>query len=487
MRLPKSNLNRGIFLYVLGNNMLLLGFAFLISGVVSCIYGEKERLFFLLASSVMFMLGAFTAYKNKNFTSQISKKDGRLIVGLMWLIVPLLGALPYMFTLGKFSFVNSLFESYSGYTTTGASIIGNIASVPKGLLFYRSLTQWIGGLGFAMLVIIFVRNFSDGSKNLFNAEFNSIEKEKERPHIKSTVYRIFGIYTAFTILCCTLLTLGEMNFFEAICHSFSTISTGGFSVSDGNIGAYSDYSQIVIMVFMFLSGISYFLLIWFVRGKWRRVFHDEQLRMYCFMTLAFGIGFSLYFLSRSNMDFLQSVKTSFFYVASTLSSTGFDLKAHNLGIFVSAGLVLLMFIGGCSASSSTGLKIIRAVILLKYIPVAMKRVFHPRAIIPVRYNNKALRDSSVSLVFGFFFLFFVIFLFGVIGLTMAGNDFTHAFALSAASISNIGPVMGSLADGFSYNDLTSLSKYLIITLMLIGRLEIYAFFAILSPSVWSKR
>ena len=487
MQLPKSNLNRGIFLYVLGNNMLLLGFAFLVSGLVSCIYGEKEKFFFLVASPLMFLLGAFTAYRNKNFTSQISKKDGRLIVGLMWLIVPLLGALPYMFALDDFSFVNSLFESYSGYTTTGASIIGNIASVSKGLLFYRSLTQWIGGLGFAMLVIVFVRNFPDGAKNLFNAEFNSIEKEKERPHIKSTFYRIFGSYTGFTILCCTLLSLGEMNFFEAICHTFSTISTGGFSVSDGNMGAYSDYSQIVIMVFMFLSGISYFLLLWFVRGKWKKVFHDEQLRMYSLMTLVFGIGFSLYFLSRNDMAFLQSVKTSFFYVISTLSSTGFDMKTHNLGIFVSAGLVLLMFIGGCSASSSTGLKIIRAVILLKYIPVAMKRVFHPRAIIPVRYNNKALRDGSVSLVFGFFFLFFVIFLFGVIGLTMAGNDFTHAFALSAASISNIGPVMGSLAEGFSYNDLTSLSKYLIITLMLIGRLEIYAFFAILSPSVWSKR
>ncbi len=487
MRLPKSNLNRGIFLYILGNNLLLLCFAFLVSGVVSCIYEEKESLFFFSASFAMLLLGLFTTYKNKNFTCRISKKDGRLIVGLMWLVVPFLGALPYMFILTKFSFVNSLFESYSGYTTTGASIIADMATVPKGLLFYRSLTQWIGGLGFAMLVIIFVRNFPDGSKNLFNAEFNSIEKEKERPHIKSTVYRIFGIYTGFTILCCTLLSLGDMNFFEALCHTFSTISTGGFSVADGNIGSYSDYSQVVVMVFMFLSGISYFLLIWFVRGRWGKVFRDEQLRMYSLMTLVFGIGFSLYFLSKSNMNFLQSIKTSFFYVVSTLSSTGFDLKAPGLGIFVSAGLVLLMFIGGCSASSSTGLKIIRSIILLKYIPVAMKRVFHPRAIIPVRYNNKALQDSAVNLVFGFFFLFFVIFLFGLIGLTMTGNSFMHAFALSAASISNIGPVMGSLAEGFSYNELSSLSKYIIIILMLIGRLEIYAFFAILSPSVWSKR
>ncbi len=482
----KSNFNRKIFLYVLGSNLLLLGIAFLLSAVVSFIYGEKEHIIFVVSCVVALLLGGFIAWKNRGFNTQISKKDGRLIVGLMWLIIPIFGALPYALDFHNFSFTDAIFESFSGYTTTGASIIRDVETSSKGILFYRALTQWIGGLGFALLVIGFVRNFPLGAKNLFNAEFNSIEKEKERPHIKNTVYRIFGIYSGFTLLCCGLLMLGDMDWFASICHSLATISTGGFSVSNGNIGSYSNYSQIVIMVFMFLSGISYFLLFWFVSGKWKRVFKDEQLRVYCAVILIFSLGFVLYFSVFGSEDFQDTVSASLFYVISTLSTTGFDLEMQNLGFFASACLILLMFIGGCSASSSTGLKIIRMIILLKYIPVAMKRVFHPRAIIPVRYNSKALRDREVSLAFGFFFLFFAVFLFGVIALTMAGNDFVSSFALSAASISNVGPLMGTVAQGFSYASLDIVSKYILILLMLLGRLEIFALLAVFSPTVWRK-
>ncbi len=482
----KSNFNRKIFLYVLGSNLLLLGVAFLLSGIVSIIYGERDLQLFVLATCFAVLLGGIAVCKTRGFKTQISKKDGRLIVGLLWLIIPLFGALPYVLDFRNFTFTDAVFESFSGYTTTGASIIRDVEATSKGILFYRALTQWIGGIGFAILVIGFVRNFPLGAKNLFNAEFNSIEKEKERPHIKNTVYRIFGIYCGFTILCFGLLMLGDMDWFSSFCHSLATISTGGFSISNGNIGSYGDYSQIVIMVFMFLSGISYFLLFWLVSGKWKRVFKDEQLRIYCILVLFFSLGFVLYFSVFGSEEFQSTLKTSLFYVISTVSTTGFDLKSQNLGVFATACLILLMFVGGCSASSSTGLKIIRMILLLKYIPVAMKRIFHPRAIIPVRYNGKAVRDREVSLVFGFFFLFFAVFLFGIIALTMAGNDFVSSFALSAASISNIGPIMGTVAQGFSYAELGVVSKYVLIALMLLGRLEIFALLAVFSPTVWKN-
>lgn len=482
----KSNFNKGIFFYVFGSNILLLSFVFLLCALVSFLYGEREMLFFALLGVGTFLPGFIAAWKNRDFSTRISKKDGRLIVGLMWILIPIVGALPYVFCYRDFSIVDALFESYSGYTTTGASVLRSVSSTSKGVLFYRALTQWIGGLGFALLVIFFVRDFPLGAKNLFNAEFNSIEKEKERPHIKNTVYRILGIYFGFTVLCCVLLALGDMDLFSSVCHSLATISTGGFSVSDGNIGSYGNYSQIVIMVFMFLSGISYFLLFWLVSGRWKKVFRDEQLRMYCLIILVCTAAFTLLFTLRNSLPLPTAIKSSFFYVISTLSTTGFDLKSQTLGALPSAVLLLLMFIGGCSASSSTGLKVIRFVVLLKYIPVAMKRVFHPRAVILVRFNGKGLRDNEVSGIFGFFFLFFAIFLLGIIALTTAGNDFVSSFALSAASLGNLGPIMGSVANGFSYADLGVLSKSVLIVLMLLGRLEIFALLAVFSPSVWKK-
>jgi trk system potassium uptake protein TrkH len=339
MAFTQGRFNKKIFFYITGSNILLLGIIFLLSGIVSFYYGEKDCLFFVLSFLISLLVGGFAVWKNRNFVAQISKKDGRLIVGLMWLIIPILGALPYMFDSKDFSLVDALFESFSGYTTTGASVLSNIESVSKGVLFYRALTQWIGGLGFALLVIIFIKDFPEGAKNLFNAEFNSIEKEKDRPHIRNTVFKLFGLYFFFTISCFVLLNIGEMNVFEAICYTFSTISTGGFAVSDSNVGIYSTYSHIVIMVFMFLSGISFFQLISLLNGKFKKVFKDEQLRMYFLLVLFFSFAFLLYNTFTQEGEFQNRLKTSFFYVISTLSTTGFDLKSANIGLFSSACLI----------------------------------------------------------------------------------------------------------------------------------------------------
>ena len=239
-------------------NLLFFSMVFFISGLCSYLF-DDNYLPFIISFLFTAFIGFLLAYRNRNYTSLISKKDGRLLIGLLWLIMPVFGALPYM--IYGFSFTNALFESYSGFTTTGASVIKDVSIMPKGLLLYRSFTQWVGGLGFAVFIILFLKTMRNGANNLFNAEFNSIEKEKDSPHIRNTVYKIFTIYSLLTLFCFLLLVRGEMNWFEALFHSFSTISTGGFSVSNGNIGSYSTYSQYVIILFMFLSGISYFLFL----------------------------------------------------------------------------------------------------------------------------------------------------------------------------------------------------------------------------------
>ena len=477
------NLNKKIFFYIFGMNLLFFSVVFLFSGL--CSYFFKDNyLPFLFSFLFTSVIGFFLAYRNRNYTALISKKDGRLLIGLLWILMPIFGAVPYI--IHGFSFTNAFFESYSGFTTTGASIIKDVELMPKGLLLYRSFTQWLGGLGFAVFIIIFIKTMRNGANNLFNAEFNSIEKEKDSPHIRSTVYKIFIIYSSLTLFCFLLLLRGDITWFEALCHSLSTISTGGFSVSNGNIGSYTSYSQWVIMIFMFLSGISYFLFLFAFKGKWKRVLKDEQLRFYVLIILSFALIFFFYFFFNKSLDVFSAIRTSLFYVVSVVSSTGFDLQANALGMLPTIIFIFLMFIGGCSASSSTGLKIVRVIVLFRYIPVSLKRIFHPRAIIPVRYNGKALRDESVRLIFGFFFLFLLIFLAGALFLSLTGNGFVESLSLSAAAISNMGPIMGSIAEGFSYVELNVFSKYVLIALMLIGRLEIYAFFALFSKTVWGR-
>lgn len=477
------NLNKKIFFYIFGMNLLFFSVISLFSGICSFLFHDNY-LPFIVSFAISCSIGIVLAYRNRDYTALISKKDGRLLIGLLWLLMPIFGAVPYL--VHGFSFTNSLFESYSGFTTTGASIIKDVEMMPKGLLLYRSFTQWLGGLGFAVFIIIFLKDLRNGANNLFNAEFNSIEKEKDSPHILNTVYKIFTIYFLLTLFCFLLLVRGEMNWFEAICHSLSTIATGGFSVSNGNIGSYDNYTQYVIIVFMFLSGISYFLFLFLFKAKWTKFFKDEQLRFYTLLIISFTLFFALYFVFDKDFEISTALKTALFYVVSIVSSTGFDLQVESLGMLPTIIFILLMFIGGCSASSSTGLKIIRVIVLLRYIPVSLKRTFHPRAIIPVRYNGKALRDESVRLIFGFFFLFLLIFITAAFLLSLLGNDFIFSLSLSAAAISNMGPIMGSIAEGFSYVDLNPLSKYVLIVLMLIGRLEIYAFFAMFSKSVWSR-
>jgi trk system potassium uptake protein TrkH len=237
---------------------------------------------------------------------------------------------------------------------------------------------------------------------------------------------------------------------------------------------------------MFLSGISYFLIIWFYQGKFKRVWKDEQFKEYFFLILIGAISFTCFWYFKRNTPLSDSIRQSLFYMTSIVSTTGFDLQVDNFGLFTSVILLFLMFIGGCSASSSTGLKIIRVSILIKYAKVAIQKIFHPKAIIPVRKNGQVMKDDDINVVFGFFFLYLCIFIIGTFLLTTTGNSFNNSIIMSAANISNIGPLVGGLVKDFSYSMLSTQTQIILIVLMMIGRLEIYSFFAVFSKSVWGR-
>ena len=481
-----SRVNKKIAGYLLGKLMLLWSVMCLIPTFAAYWNHEAALRVFIMTVCFFAVIGFSLTFLCRNYEITVGKRQGQIIVGLIWILIPLCASLPYMFFAETFSVTDALFESFSGFTTTGSTVIEDLSKVPVSLLVYRSMTQWVGGLGFTLLIIASLSKYSGNLNNLFNAEFFSLTSGKMYPHLKDTVKMIFFVYSFLTIGCFVFLFIGEMDFWTTLSHSFSIISTGGFSTSDGNIGSFSSYSQWVIMCFMFLSGISFFIIIYFFRGKFKSVFKDEQLKYYTLLILFVSLCFVVYWTLRSDMSLSERIKDSLFYSVSMVSSTGYDLQLKAPGSFVCACLLLLMIIGGCSASSSTGLKIIRVIILVRYARTALTKLFHPHAVVPVRYNGKSVREDDIRRIFGFFFLYAVIFVSGIFILSLAGNDFSSSIAVSAANLGNIGPVVGEMAQGFSYSSLNTLSQFTLIVMMLLGRLEIYSFLALFSKSFYKK-
>lgn len=483
-----KNFNYKILLYILGLTLSFISICFIPSIIVAYLFQEQTLIPFSASSLFGLTIGLLLMQANKNYPQSLTKKEGRVVVGVIWSISPIIAGLPFLLLPQYFSSpINALFESFSGFTTTGSSILSNLEIIPKSILLWRALTQWIGGLGITLFVILFMKNFRNGSNYLFNAEFTSIDKEKTHPYIKQTVTRIFIIYSLYTILAFTLLYFGDMDIFTAICHSLSTISTGGFTTVNGNIGQFSLYTQYVIMGLMFLSGISYVLIYWLFKGKGEKLFKDEQTRVYIMLILFGAVILFISLFVFHKHSFATSLKSSFFHIISVVSTTGYYLpESQDFGLFSIVFILTLMFIGGPSSSSSTGLKIVRIIILYKYLKQSFRQLFHPRAVLPIRYNKVALVSEATELVFGFFFLYLIIFIIGAFILSLFGNEFLPSIALSASNLSNIGPVIGYLSPETNYETLNVGSKITLIILMIIGRLEIYSFFALFSRSVWIK-
>src|SRR5574344_472553 len=321
----RRRFNFQLFIYILGVTSAVVGFIFLPCDAYALVYERAQLPIFLYSSVIAFLTSFVFIFSCKNFVHSINKKNGRLIVALVWMFAPIVGCLPYMLSLNIFSSpVNALFESFSGFTTTGSTILTHLESVPHSILLYRALTQWLGGLGLTILIILFITNFRNLSNYLFNAEFTSLDKEKVSPHIKSTVMRIIGVYLSLTLLAIVLLSFGDMDFFTALCHSFSTVSTGGFTTVNGSIGQFSAYTQWVTTALMFMSSLSYFSIYWSLRGKGNRFFIDEQTKVYTIIILIASVVIfsSLYFFHSIPLN--QSIRLALFHSVSASSTTGYE-------------------------------------------------------------------------------------------------------------------------------------------------------------------
>ncbi|MDX9772402.1 MAG: TrkH family potassium uptake protein [Bacteroidales bacterium] len=457
---------------ILSTIMLIEAVSFLACLPVSLIYNDPAEPFLwssLVTGSLYLLMRGIS---RNSVTDQISNRDTFLIVTLAWIIISIAGSLPYLFSKTIPSFINALFESTSGFTTTGASILTDVESLPHSILFWRSLTHWIGGIGIIVLVILILPSLKIAGYHLFSLE--SSVKEKIYPKIKGVANRIMIIYLGITILEIIFLLLGGMNPFDSICHSFGTIATGGFSTKNSSIADYSPYIQYVIAIFMFLSATSYVVYYYLLSGNFSKVLKNEEFWFYLFIVTA-SVSFvtvTLYLNTDRNLEL--SFRHAFFQVISQISCTGFattDYMAFPpIGWFF---MFLIMFLGGSTGSTTGGIKMARHLISLKNLRNTFIKLHHPNAVIPIRLNDQTVPDNTVNQMIVFISLYILIFLAGNLLMQISGISIIEASGAAATSLAGIGPGLGASGNMGNYAHFNAVAKLIMMILMIIGRLEIF--------------
>ena len=429
------------------------------------------------------LLIATRNHKGEKTTS----RDGVYIVCISWLVLSLFGSMPYLLSKSVANFTDGFFEALSGFTTTGATILTRIESVPKDILLWRSMTQWIGGLAIIVFSLAILPYLGMSGMQLFVSETNGITYDKLHPRVMHTVKRIWFIYLFFTLLETLLLYWGDMDIYDALCHSLSTISSGGFSTRTANIGAFSNYSQVVITVFMVLSGCNFSLLL--LSFTWRSftILKNQEFRTFLLYIIFLGIGIGLVLFFGCHKSFGSSFRESFFSVISTFTTTGFFVSNYTTWpVFLWVILFLLMFIGACSGSTSGGVKLFRHLIFTKNSLLELKRIIHPNAVLPVKVNRKAISTSGVYKHITFIFVYFLVFLIGAIILLIFGFDIETSLGASVATLSNVGTGIGRVGPGGSYVLFPQVAKWMLMLMMLLGRVELFSIITLFSRSFWKN-
>ena len=495
-------INFKIIFHFFGLLFLFNGGFMLLASIISLIYKDGVTLNLFLSGLIISLVGALLMFITKNHRKELNKREGYLVVAFGWIVMSLSGTVPYVMTGSIPSFTNAFFETMSGYTTTGATILNDIEIIPKGILFWRSLTHWIGGMGIIVLAIAILPLLGIGGMQLFAAEAPGPNADKLHPRITDTAKRLWLIYFGYTAAETILLQVAGMSFFDAINHSLCTLSTGGFSTKNASLAYWNGQPliQYIIIVFMFLAGTNFVLSYFAFKGKVRRAIFDEEFKWYFRFILAFtAITASIiYFradLSISSIDHPQvwgeaeaALRHGLFQVISVVTTTGFITADFTLWTpFLVVFFFGLMFLGGSAGSTSGGVKVVRHMIMIKNGFLEFRRALHPNAILPVRYNERAVGGDIVFNILGFFILYMLSFIIGALVFSMFQIDFESAVGLSASSLGNVGPALGNFGPVNNYAALPNLGKWWATFLMLIGRLELFTVLILLSPFFWRNR
>ena len=485
-------LNLRFIVKMLGSMFLLETCFMLPAAGVAFIYGEGDLHPLLISCAILFLAGLLFFLPGRRASEQAAgSREGMLIVALTWALLSLFGMLP--FYLGGYveNAADAYFETMSGFTTTGASVLTDIEALPHGILFWRSLTQWQGGIGVVVFTVALLPLFGGGASQMFEAETSGtgISHERFRPRVTQVAKRLSGVYLLLTFLLGFLLWLGPMDVFDALNHAFSTVSTGGYSTKNTSVGFWhSAYVEYLVMLFMFLGSINMTLHYFLLKGNFGKLFRDEELRWFVFIILLFVcITMGWLFFNGWETSVERAFRRAAFHVVSLISSSGFMTEDYlPWGSFFWVLALILMFSGGCAGSTSGGLKVGRFVIIHKNLSNVFLKQMHPNAVLPVRMNGHAVSADKVYRCLAFAFVYLFLILTGILALTLDGVAFDEAVGAAVSCIGNIGPGLGEQGPAGNYASMTALSKWTLAFLMMAGRLELFTVLTLFLPGFWKQ-
>jgi len=476
-------INPLLIIRILSKILLIETISYLFCLPVVLLYKESPSPFLWSAAVTLFLSAICYIISRGADSDKFSNRDGFMAVTLSWVIFSLLGALPYLISGTIPSFIDAFFESTSGFSTTGSSILKNVEILPFSILFWRSLTHWIGGLGMIVILIIILPSIRATGYQLFSLE--SSMREKIHPKTKAIVFRVLFIYLGLTLAEIILLNIGEMNLFDSICHSFGTVATGGFSTKNNSLAYYSSYSQYIVMIFMFLAGTSQVIYYYIVKLNFKKVRQNEELWFYIAVSLIAGTIATIILLVNSTRTFEESFREGFFQIISIITCTGFTSSDYI--VWPGAALLLiflLMFAGASTGSTGGGIRMARHLIVVKNIKNIFVKLNHPKSISFIKLNGNSVAENTNISILSFVVLYLFLFVLGTIIIVITGVDPITAASSTATCMAGIGPGLGSVGPMSSFANIPETAKVVLSFLMIIGRLEIITVFTIFTRTFW---
>lgn len=473
---------------LVGMISMVMGICMLVSMVVSLIYGENDTAFWIALSSLIAVTVGFVGFKQyKPQDGELGLKEGFGIVGFSWLAASLVGALPFMLTGSIPNFAMAFFETASGLTTTGSTILSDIEALPRGILFWRSFTHWLGGMGIIVLSVAILPYLGLGGMQMYKAESPGPTKDKLEPRIQQTAKLLWGVYVAVTVACFVLLWLAGMDIYDAACHTFGTVATGGFSTYNASLGYFKQpLIQYIVIFFMLISGISFALHYRALTGEPKAYLRTAELRFY--LLLVFASTFIIYF-SRvdSGVPVEQNFRESLFQVVSIITTTGYGTADFELWKPVAQfTLLALMVVGGCAGSTGGGLKVIRVLLLTKYLKISLNQQLHPSGVFVIKLDGVRVKREVIQNILGFGMVFVFIITISTFILTLYGVDVLTAATAALSCVSNIGPGLGDVGPTENFASIPTPGIWVLSLCMIMGRLEFFSLLILFLPQTWQR-
>lgn len=484
-----SNFNYRFVLRTIGFLLIIESLFMMSATVVSFYLHEMAGDAMLIGSSITFFAGVFIRLTGtEDFPKPIGKRESFFMVAISWIVLSAFGMLPYYLSGSIPTISNAYFETMSGLTATGATILNDIESMPKGLLFWRSVTQWIGGLGIVLFVATILPMGGNASV-MYDAEVTGIGYDRFRPRISQIAKRLWLAYVFLTTILIILLWIGPMDFFDSICHAFTTISTAGFSTKQDSIAHWhSAYVEYVVTIFMFIGGINFTLIYFFMKGSPKKLLQNEEFKWYVSIIAIFVVIIAIGLYNSGNATGVEKAfRTSLFQVVSMITTTCFSTdNILNWGSFYQFIVVIFMVCGACAGSTAGGIKIVRIVILFKNSINEFKRQVHPNAILPIRLNDRVISMDVVTKVLAFIFLYLAILIFSCLVLSLSGMGFENSLGAAVSCLGNVGGGLAEIGNTGSFSAVPTESKWYLCFLMLTGRLELFTVLSLFMPAFWRR-